>query len=425
MEFELTNGTGRISTYDSDMGCYFQYNETPLSVFWPNLDWEDETKSYFSNLPHSKEYRKQVSDSLDLNFECDFSNDLSSLFNKLDPLIGLLENGSYQLSVSNNLAQILVPKAFPPGSGEKLGFDHWYLEVTDSPKITSETPRTWYMDDTFPVNKVSESTHQFDDDGGLHLLSTVSRKDIDQERVRYFEKAIAEGKRPAAILFQYFDMEGEPIAYVLDGHCKLSAYSNLQQMPHVLLLTQKRKQTGGPKLFPIEKFIDVLYPWQIRYIIKYNVNLYLTVQKNAKEGESQLHRFLKNGAIKSYFPSGKLKHKAFYINDKIEGVATYWHENGKLCRKWNYKEGRLFGKCKDYNTKGKLERIHSYGSKGQFLGSEEKRGSELWEAENEEYLFGKASYGTKKNWKKGLKIALIIILTLLLCLNFLSRIIGL
>ncbi len=72
----------------------------------------------------------------------------------------------------------------------------------------------------------------------------------------------------------------------------------------------------------------------------------------------------KNGYSLSYSyessPDGVLISKILYVNDKKEGNAFYYHENGQLKEELNYKDNKKEGTAKVYNQEGKLVSLLEY-----------------------------------------------------------------
>lgn len=64
----------------------------------------------------------------------------------------------------------------------------------------------------------------------------------------------------------------------------------------------------------------------------------------------------REGALREYFPSGKLKHEQFYVNDRAEGVVKSWYPDGTLILEGVYTGGEMDGEWKYYTKEGKLKR---------------------------------------------------------------------
>ena len=82
-----------------------------------------------------------------------------------------------------------------------------------------------------------------------------------------------------------------------------------------------------------------------------------------KVGEKNLEFYIpyKNDKIEGealeYYENGDLYEKSFYVSGKINGVKTRYHANKKISSEINYLEGELSGSYKSYHTNGKPNEV--------------------------------------------------------------------
>jgi hypothetical protein len=62
---------------------------------------------------------------------------------------------------------------------------------------------------------------------------------------------------------------------------------------------------------------------------------------------------------KEYYPSGKLLYERNYINDKLEGIARNYYENGEYKYIDTYKDGKKINR-KAYTEEGQLKFNEDY-----------------------------------------------------------------
>ena len=68
----------------------------------------------------------------------------------------------------------------------------------------------------------------------------------------------------------------------------------------------------------------------------------------------------KEGRGKEYYPSGKFKSEAFFIDGLLQGKSIGYYENGNLEYEENYKDGKLDGLVKEYYENGQVYIQESY-----------------------------------------------------------------
>ncbi len=61
-----------------------------------------------------------------------------------------------------------------------------------------------------------------------------------------------------------------------------------------------------------------------------------------------------------YFPSGKLKHEEYRLNDLLHGPSTYYSEEGNVLSRHHFSDGKLEGNSYSYSLEGALIAQNSY-----------------------------------------------------------------
>ena len=89
------------------------------------------------------------------------------------------------------------------------------------------------------------------------------------------------------------------------------------------------------------------------------------IAKYYSKDESSIFEFpykngKKEGRGKEYYPSGKFKSDAFFIDGLLQGKSIGYYENGNLEYEENYKDGELDGLIKDYFESGKIKAEINY-----------------------------------------------------------------
>ena len=89
------------------------------------------------------------------------------------------------------------------------------------------------------------------------------------------------------------------------------------------------------------------------------------IAKYYSKDESSIFEFpykngKKEGRGKEYYPSGKFKSDAFFIDGLLQGKSIGYYENGNLEYEENYKDGKLDGLIKEYYENGQVYIQESY-----------------------------------------------------------------
>lgn len=377
MKFEIENGKNICSIGLSDIGSYIRFNY-PLTVVW--YDCRGSVGKYFCTLPYNEEYRKSVEKTLTDNLNNDFSDNVEDLYEILKPLLPLFKNGTYSLNFYSNREKEFFQYKSSYDNFKEIHFNP--LEVVFANKTTNASnleqvikEHKFFLKENAISKKhypseILEYTTSGIYTGDESFYATQPFEKIDQNRVKYFEESIKNGERPFAILLNaYLDSKDfDSSYYILDGHHKLLAYKNLGLYPPLAILTYLPKDITEIE-FDAETLSEVLYPFQIEHILKNWDEKDQYIEKTLENPKSNLHSIIKNGDYEEYYDNGQLKHKAFYINDKVDGVSKYWYDNGQLQKEHYYIKGLRNATWKDYYKSGKVQFIQPFNNKGQYHGT--------------------------------------------------------
>jgi len=375
MKFTIENGTNICSIGLSDIGSYIKFNY-PLTVVWS--DNRGSVGKYFCVLPYNEEYRTTFKNKINENLNQDFTEDIEGLHEILKPLLPIFKNGDYNLSFYLNKEKEFFQYQT---SSDNFSKTHFYeLEVVFAQKTTdlyniekvksehksflkkNEISKKYYPSDILEYSTDGIYT------GWQSFFATQPIENIDQNRVKYFEEKINDGERPFAIIFNacLAPEDFDSSYFILDGHHKLLAYQNLGLYPPIALITYLPNSEDME--FDVEGLNEVLYPWQVEHILEHWDGKDEYIERTLKNPDSNLHTIIKNGDYEDYHKNGKLKHKAFYKNDKVDGPSKYWYENGQLKSEHYYNKGVRIGTWKDYYLSGKIQFIQPFDDNGVYNG---------------------------------------------------------
>ena len=374
MKFNIENGSNHISIELGENGDYFRF-DAPLAVTWPYSGGT--VGKYFCALPYSSEYRDELRNKLVGNLNNDFTGNIEDLYKLLAPLFILFKDGEYSLDYYGK-----DDKTFFGYKTPKDNYIEWnYIPVqitfgseVDIKQIEIIKQR---HKDLIAENEITKKyavpnilgfTTNWIYDGSSEFYATQPYNIINQERVSYFETQIAGGERPLVIIM-YAKISGKDYDssyYVLDGHHKLLAYQKLGVYPPLAIITYFPDVNFFQKDFDIESLATLLYPWQVRDVLKDWNNE--DIAEKLKNPDSPLHQFVKNGLVREYHENKQLKHEAFYINDRADGKAFEWYDNGQLKFEHYYNKGIRIGTWKDYYPLGQLQYIQPFNNEGRHDG---------------------------------------------------------
>lgn len=315
MKFQVKDGLNKISIRLSEIGNYFQF-EKPLATVW--WDCHGSSGQYLCLLPYDAAYRMEVSSKILENLYWDFTDKESDLYEILKPLFTLFPNGTYDL---NYHREMLNPFEQPgwkddPSSDEE---NQWYLVFAEPQQLQMQS-KIVHQYEAMVAERTAQGLRAWDivdvtAQGFYHpykksFVATQSRLAINEDRVKYFETQIQAGKRPFVLVFNAYiqniilnkdknrtdhsDHSLYSADYILDGHHKMLAYFNLKLKPPIVEVTH-HLHTRAEGEFDIEALIEVLYPWQIKHILKNWAEKEKHILFYLKNPNSKIHQFIKNG----------------------------------------------------------------------------------------------------------------------------------
>ncbi|MCE3227434.1 MAG: hypothetical protein K0S32_1985 [Bacteroidetes bacterium] len=396
MKFQINNGLGKIFIGLCDTGNYFHF-EKPLVTTW--YDYRGSVGKYLCSLPYSATYRNEIRNKIVHHLNTDFTDRIDELRDLLDGFLRLFRNGTYSLNYYHGVNNSF----FRYTDHESVEHEHsWYLLFSEPLRLEDKEKKIKQHEvfvheqeekKQYAGDLVDFTTNSYYDEYGKNLLATQPKSEIDSARVKFFEQEILSGKRPAAIVFNccFGSENGEGSGrtdysmlsdyYVLDGHHKLQAYENLKINPSIIEITHLL-QTSEEIEFNPEELTGALFPWQLEHLIDHWDDSDRFLKKYLDNPDSKLHQIIKNGHHQDYYTDGKIKHEACYINNKIEGEAMWWYDNGQLKQFQNFKKGLRTGVWRQWYKSGAMQFIQPYNDAGQINGtmvSYFENGQKRWE----------------------------------------------
>lgn len=72
-------------------------------------------------------------------------------------------------------------------------------------------------------------------------------------------------------------------------------------------------------------------------------------------------------SVAEYYPNGQIKGDVNFLhNGRIDGPATYYHSDGRVSTRGQFRYGKRWGEWKKYDSQGNLIEIVYYDQKGKF-----------------------------------------------------------
>jgi hypothetical protein len=265
---ELTNGKGLLKICIGKLGNYYLQYHKPLSVVWS--DHYGSIGQFLTVAKNDNNLGGVVNAYSRETLYTDFAINPEGAYEFLKPLIELFENGKYYFSY--------VPPAIERTSNNP--FDYWDLHIADGIDVNNSDEVVQKHKEFLSENEISKkyypidllrfSTYNFSDYMGRSFIATQPKEHIDDNRVEFFKNEISAGKRPFAITTNKVRRKGNKSDsspnFVLDGHHKILAYSQLKMMPALLHITSI---SNSADTFDLEAVKDVMYPWQHEHLIKH------------------------------------------------------------------------------------------------------------------------------------------------------------
>ncbi|RQO38133.1 hypothetical protein DBR39_14785 [Chryseobacterium sp. KBW03] len=348
MNFKITDGKGLI-TLEYDFNQYSEcltIGKEPALFLWDDCDDPgDENMVLFSI---TQENQNCINNALkEVDFNIDYTDKVEDLFQSLQSLLGLMQNGNYRLSFSENKAWYIYSEAAVFGE-----------ERLDKKGVEEEIRK---YDEKLSQNLIYsyESYDAYRDTCCFNIyeypfIAWKSEKEIDKELVKYYKDLILSGVRPFAVILKgKYGKDDYFHEYILDGHHKLCAYKNLKIEPFFAIIEFFPEEESEIKM-DMERISQMLYPWQFNHYYD-TWNAYSKQNYLQKNPDSLLKKHFKNGFITLLYPDDRKRAEAFYINDVIDGEYKYWYNNGDLCVLGNYALGKRINKWMYYFSISEIE----------------------------------------------------------------------
>lgn len=201
---EVVEGQGIIRIINDDQSNALLI-EKPVAINW--LDDMGSIGEYYAVSSYSEALRQELTRELN---EVLISGPNSAVLESMERFLKLFENGLYSLYL-NDVEPYAISDIIFHGDSKKIDY-----------------------------NKNSFAANFSNYNEGVIYLATRSEDSIDQDRVYFYEAMIRKGARPKAIVYiHYLDDDSHSCNYyILDGHHKLLAYTNLKVNPHVVSISR-------------------------------------------------------------------------------------------------------------------------------------------------------------------------------------------
>ena len=341
MNFKITNGK-RLIALEYDLNQYSEcltIGKEPALFLWDDCDDPgDENMVLFSI---TQENQNRINRALErVNFNIDYTDRVEELFQALQPLLGLMQNGNYKLSFSEDKAWSVYQNAAVFGEDRLDRKDveeeiRKYDEKLSQNLIYSYDPYIFY-EDTCHFNVYE-----------YPFIAWKSEKEIDRDLVKHYTDLILSGARPFAVILKgEYEEDYYFHEYILDGHHKLCAYKNLKIEPLFAIIEFFPEEESEIKM-DTERISQILYPWQFNHYYD-TWNAYSKRDYLQKNPDSLLKKHFKNGFVTFLYPDDRKRAEASYINDVEDGEYKYWYNNGDLCILGNYALGKRINKWTYY-----------------------------------------------------------------------------
>ncbi|WP_207420242.1 hypothetical protein [Desertivirga brevis] len=368
MNFKIENGLNKITIGYNDLGTYVKISK-PVSMTWS--DCQGSVGQYLAMMPLTPEERKLIYDQFQLDLYGNFNDKEAELFEVLQPLLRLLENGEYYLGYSDGTARPVVHSS---NGNYEQGWYIAYPNVANPTNVEREKERYLehrknYVLGDYREDMVSfSSSWLYDTWTNEIFIATRPEKELDPKRVDYFEERISAGERPfiltlsASYLPEYEHTE----SFILDGHHKLEAYQRLKIDPPRAVLVRNFHSMEEAE-FDLPALADRLYPWQFRHILD-NMDNKSTVLKHFldKPGNS-LIQHIRHGEFIDHYANGKIKSKGNFVLDEPHGKVTEYYDNGNKKAEKLYEMGQSVGLWREWFKNGRIEAEFSFID-GQYSG---------------------------------------------------------
>ncbi|REC63395.1 hypothetical protein DRF65_04665 [Chryseobacterium pennae] len=348
MNFTIKDGKGLIAL-EYDINQYSEcltIGKEPALFLWDDCDDPgDENMVLFSI---TKENHNCINKALkEVDFNVDYTDKVEDLFQTLQPLLDLMQNGNYKLSFSEDKAWFVYNNAAVFGH-ERLDKKEVEEEIRKYDEKLSQNLIYSYESYTVYADTCHFNVYEYP------FIAWKSEEEIDTDLVKYYTDLILSGVRPFAVILKGKYGEDDYFhEYILDGHHKLCAYRNLKIEPLFAIIEFFPESESEIKM-DIELISQMLYPWQFNHYYD-TWNAYSKRNYLQNNPESLLKKHFKNGFVTFLYPDDRKRAEAYYINEVIDGEYKYWYNNGDLCVLGNYALGKRINKWMYYFSINEIE----------------------------------------------------------------------
>lgn len=337
MNFKITDGKGLIAV-EYDFNRYSEcltLGKEPALFLWDDCDDPgDENMVLFSI---TQENQNRIHKALEgVDFNIDYTDRVEDLFETLQPLLSLMQNGNYQLSFCEDKSWSIYNNA-AVFAEERLDKKEVEKEIRKYDEKLLQNLIYSYESYTVYADTCHFNVYEYP------FIAWKSEAEIDTDLVKHYTELIASGIRPFAVILKgkygdddYFH------EYILDGHHKLCAYRNLKIEPLFAIIEFFPEEEAEIRM-NVERISQMLYPWQFNHYYD-TWNIYSKLNYLQKNPDSLLKKYVKNGFVIFLYPDGKKRAEAFFINDVMDGEYKYWYNNGDLCIWGQYALGKRINK---------------------------------------------------------------------------------
>ncbi|UWX61198.1 hypothetical protein N0B40_02740 [Chryseobacterium oranimense] len=214
MEIHITHGQNIIKVlYDGFASCLII--RRPVAVNWP--DSRGSVGEYYAVSELPEDEKIILADCLNRSLT---KGTEAEIMSGIEDFLTLFENGTYQVNLG------------------KIPFDnssfHMAIPLPGNENIDNRRFSGWF--------------YPFQD---FNYLYTLENKSINAERVQYYTELIKKGSRPKPVIF-YSLYNQDPqmsCAFVLDGHHKIEAYTQLKMdIPAVFIARDNDRYSSASEL---------------------------------------------------------------------------------------------------------------------------------------------------------------------------------
>ena len=195
------------------------------------------------------------------------------------------------------------------------------------------------------------SAVNFYDGYETHILATKHKKNLDQSRITFYRKQIQKGKRPPIIILTCTSRQSILNSFIIDGHHKAMAYILEEVNPSLITIQGKAKYCTNT-LSKLRQVSNYLYKDQFEYLISSRYS-FDSINEEICNDE-QLKSYCRNGLVEKYYPTGQLKMRCNYLDNKKHGYLETFYPDGSTEKREKFENGRYVCTYERYFHNGQL-----------------------------------------------------------------------